>query len=310
MIKSKDRERAYRIKALLRSFHTARHELPGISTPQSLQSLTEQMIESLRRVEYVSTIRGRQISARRADPNDELFDPVKAAIHFQRQGQVDEAFWMVFLFTHFGKHPRVGWQYARGIYGRLGEVGRWDWDTTSADPSQFSLWLDNNRYELKRRCTGGGFGNHRKYQSLDAYSHSGTGAAFATYVDWVGPCRSHIHLVERALQQANGNTKVAFDVLYRSMQKVASFGRTARFDYLAMVGKLDLAAIEPGSPYIQGSTGPLKGAQMLFGLNYGPKTLERWLIELGTCLDVGCQVIEDALCNWQKSPNQFKPFRG
>jgi hypothetical protein len=34
------------------------------------------------------------------------------------------------------------------------------------------------------------------------------------------------------------------------------------------------------------------------------------LIELDADLKVGMQVLEDALCNWQKSPAHFERFRG
>ena len=98
---------------------------------------------------------------------------------------------------------------------------------------------------------------------------------------------------------------------------VASFGRTAKFDYLTMIGKLGLAPIEPGSTYMHGATGPLSGARLLFG---GRKTapltrsdLEAWLVELEARLHLGThgmQVLEDALCNWQKNPRTFVPFRG
>jgi hypothetical protein len=94
------------------------------------------------------------------------------------------------------------------------------------------------------------------------------------------------------------------------MDAVASFGRTARFDYLTMVGKLGLAQIEPGSTYMQGSTGPLQGARLLFGEAASAAALDAWLVELDGVLDVGMQVLEDALCNWQKSPEKFIPFRG
>ena len=177
-------------------------------------------------MEYVSVIRGRQISARRADPSDKMFDPVKAALYFQRQGEIDEAFWMVFFFTHFGKHRWAGWAYAREVYGHLGEAPHWDWTTTSSNPAQFTTWLEEHKCEIKRRRNTGGFGNHRKYQSLDAYSPLGTGAAFRTYIDWVGPRRSHVELMEEALRRAGGDPKAAFDTLYQSMNMVASFGRT------------------------------------------------------------------------------------
>ena len=94
------------------------------------------------------------------------------------------------------------------------------------------------------------------------------------------------------------------------MSAVARFGRTARFDYLTMVGKLGLAAIEPPSTYMEGSTGPVRGARLLFGGRENATTLDSWLVELEAELHVGMQVLEDALCNWQKSPNEFKPFRG
>ena len=80
-----------------------------------------------------------------------------------------------------------------------------------------------------------------------------------------------------------------------------------------MVGKLDLAPIEPGSTYMPGATGPLTGARLLFGK---PKAtaaaLDGQLVLLNAYLKLrfGMQVLEDALCNWQKSPAKFVPFRG
>jgi hypothetical protein len=105
-----------------------------------------------------------------------------------------------------------------------------------------------------------------------------------------------------------------FDDLYRSMCSVASFGRLARFDYLTMLGKLGLAPIEPGSTYMMGATGPLDGARMLFTGDstaaVAARQLDQWLVELEAVLRVGMQVLEDSLCNWQKSPERFVPFRG
>lgn len=107
--------------------------------------------------------------------------------------------------------------------------------------------------------------------------------------------------------------KATFEYLYRSMEAIASFGRTARFDYLTMLGKLGLAAIEPGSTFMEGATGPYAGAVLLFGRTSPPMSrsaLDNCVIRLGARLGVGMQVMEDALCNWQKSPSAFKPFRG
>jgi hypothetical protein len=113
-----------------------------------------------------------------------------------------------------------------------------------------------------------------------------------------------------ALRQVDGDPRGALDLLYHSMRAVVRFGRLARFDYLTMVGKLGLAPIEPGSAYMEGSTGPVRGAQLLFGVHARAADLDAWLVELDGQLNVGMQVLEDALCNWQKSPESFRPFRG
>jgi hypothetical protein len=313
-MRPRDHDVAERIERGLYTFNRGIRRLPGIDDPAVRATLLEQLLESIHRVKYVTTMRGRKLSSRRADPNDSLFDPLKAAIIQERRGNTEEAFWLIFLFVHFGKNARGGWRYAREVYGRLGDPGRWDWAATSADPWRFREWLDINQGKLKRRELLGGFGNHRKYQSLEAYSASGTGAAVESYVNWVSPPRTHRDLMEEACMLADGDPRAAFDHLYRSMDAVISFGRTARFDYLAMIGKLDLAQIEPGSAYIRNSTGPLAGARLLFTGKRTSKLnasmLEPWLTDLGSHLDVGMQVIEDALCNWQKSPREFKPFRG
>lgn len=62
------------------------------------------------------------------------------------------------------------------------------------------------------------------------------------------------------------------------------------------------------------ATGPLTGAKLLFGgnptANLSCSDLDARLIQLEAYLNVGMQAVEDALCNWQKSPGVFRSFRG
>jgi hypothetical protein len=301
-----------RLDDSLNSFMAEEGDLPGISNPVSRAALLAQLVESVHRVMYPAVIRTQEHSPRRKDPMDEMFDPLRAAVlHFSEEN-VDEACWLVFLFTQFGRHRKGGYLYARSVYGRFGDGGRWDWKSTSGDPARFRKWLHANQERLKALTTG--FGNHRKYESLDAYSDNGTGATIATYVAWVEPPRPHQELFDGAIAQAGGEGKKAFHALYESMNVVRRFGRTARFDYLAMIGKLGIAAIEPGSAYLGSATGPVSGAKLLFGGSPKAKiplaTLDNRLIQLNLHLNVGMQAIEDAVCNWQKSPESFKSFRG
>jgi len=98
------------------------------------------------------------------------------------------------------------------------------------------------------------------------------------------------------------------------MDEVARFGRTARFDYLTMLGKLGIVDLDPDKLYLQGSTGPLDAARLLVsgspGVNTAAAELEGYLQGLGDSLGVTYDVLEDALCNWQKSPRRFISFRG
>jgi hypothetical protein len=314
-VRPRDLGRGQKFDELLRIFSQDRHRLPGVQLKANRAAFVEQIVESIRRIEFIKAISKRDISDLRADPSSDLFDPIKAAILHKRRGHTDEAFWLVFLSVHFGKHKRAGWRLARDVYGSLEAAAPWDWARTSSNPRAFRQWLAKSEALLKGADgISRHFGNHRKYQSLDAASPSGTGAAIESYVRWVRPPRTHEMFIEESQKEIGKNPRKLFDGLYCSMSEVMSFGRMAKFDYLTMIGKLGLAQIEPGSTYLEDSTGPLAGARLLFS---GGKTmrltrqdLDSRSVELGDALGVGMQVMEDALCNWQKSPGKFVPFRG
>lgn len=282
--------------------------MPGIKNATTRNTLIEQFVESIHRVEYVAEISHRPLSPKRLDPSSGLYDPIKAAVMLRHQGKIDEAFWQAFLSVHFGKNRRTGWKLAADVYGALGQGSRWDWATTSANPKKFRAWLRSNQSGLQQ--SGGKFGNHRKYVSLSAQSNTGTGAAFETYVAWVKKHGDHSGLIANAQASVGSSPKLMFDYLYRSMSEVASFARMGKFDFLTMVGKLRLAPIEPGSVYMSGATGPLAGGRLLLGSGFSPKQIDQFLVQLGQDLGVGMQIVEDAVCNWQKSPHKFIAFRG
>jgi hypothetical protein len=315
-MRPRDREEAARLDDVLSEYDRVVRPLDGIRDATRRRVFIEQLMESIHRVEYISRgILARDITLRRADPHCDLFDPLKAAALSSRDGDHDQACWLTFLFTHFGKHLRTGYQLIRDVYGRLGNRPVWTWQTISTNPDAFPTWLATNRATLENDGTPRYFGNHRKYLSLDPYSAGGTGQAFVSYVNWVLPFGSHRRLFEHAAAESGHDPRAAFNYLYRSMRQVASFGRTGRVDYLCMLAKLDLAEIEPGSTYMTGATGPLKGAKLLFGeigADVAPRQLDNWLKELESILEVemGMQILEDALCNWQKSPDAFIAFRG
>lgn len=287
----------------------------GIRANSHFETLLRQLFDSVRRVEYFFKLRERDIDPKRSDPNSEHFDPIRAAIVHLRAGELDEAAWLIFLSIHFGPHLRTRWQLLQEVYGRLGSGRKWDWKTTRSDSEKFLHWLSENQNGF-----GGGFGNHRKYMSLKPEARGGTGEAFKSYVQWVQKYSTHAQLLATFKRQASEDRGDLFDTLYKEMrQAVRGFGRTGCFDYLCALGKLDAFPIEPNSPYISGSTGPRQGAELLLRgtptKELRPQDLNQQMQELGNRLaDSGVrfamQVLEDAICNWQKSPSRYQAFLG
>ena len=283
--------------------------LPGISNPQNLACLVEQIIDSTRRIKYVTLIKSKTYSSTITDPSQIYFNPLKAAIWHRDQGDTDEAFWLVFLFVHFGKHHIDNWALIRAIYGSLSLGHIWDWKTINSNPGDFKIWLSQNQQRVKEE---GRFGNHRKYETLDAHHPMGTAEILLSYIKWISQYQTHSQMIQNAVIQVGNDPKRLFAYLYKSMSNVIRFGRTAKFDYLTMIGKLELANLEPGSAYISEATGPRRGAKLLFGDHINAKQLETHLRDLNEYLNLyfGWQVLEDSLCNWQKSPDHYIHFKG
>lgn len=306
--------RAAAIKVGLTAYEAMRRPLPGIALASHRDAFVRQLVDSARRTDYVRVMLQRDVSPLRADPVNSGFDPVLAAIHFLRHGEFEEACWLTFLGVQFGKHMTDGWALCRAVYGRLDAGPTSTWAASSADVNDLCTWIEAHAEQIKVGPPRRRFGNHRKYESLATTGNRGTPTTIRTYVDWVGSAGGHSSLLNNATSVAAGDKYKAFDALYRAMDKVASFGRLAKFDYLSMLGKLGAAPIAAGSTYVRDSTGPLKGASLLFGGSSSSppaaSVMDVWLRELAEDLGVTMQDMEDAVCNWQKSPHKYTAFRG
>lgn len=301
---NEDRARVAALKEQLLAYQG--RPLPGLQTHDHAETLARQMVDSLRRVRFGRHIQFAQHDARRADPMSDLFDPLRAAVISNRNGDLDNAYWLVFLATHFGKHHVDGWRLTRDVYGRLGEQPIWTWGTLVGDLSAFESWIAAAVPQMRADGTSRRFSNHRKYESLDHIAK-----VVSSYVEWVQPFGRHGAMIQAMHQQVGQNPHDVFGLLFDGMDAVTRFGRLAKFDHLAMLGKLGISPIAPGSPYMKGATGPLAGARLLFGRpNLSAGQANDWVIALGHHLNVGMQEMEDAICNWQKSPAKHVLFVG
>jgi len=142
------------------------------------------------------------------------------------------------------------------------------------------------------------FGNHRKYETHDPRKRNSTADVVESYVLRVREKGQGSQDAIFAKAVEGRSPEDAFDTLYCGL-KVNRFGRTGKFDWLCLVGDLGLYPIRPGKCYLEGASGPLAGAQKLFG-RLSLEELERRSAELARTLAVPVEAIADALCNWQK----------
>lgn len=305
------RDRIDQIQATLAKFSAEVFPLLGVVGAAERRACAEQLVSSMRRVDYVRGFAARSIDARRADPLHDLFDPLMAAALAVKRGDVEEAWWLTFLATHFGKHIEDGWRLARDFYSAFGTRPSWTWPEASRHRAQLNAWLDGQWPALVDDGVPRRFSNHRKYESKCPAQMK---RVLGSYIELVTAHGDHGSLMQDVHRAVGQHPHEGFHELYRRMVAVKRFGRLGTFDFLTMLGKLGIAPIKPGSAYLAKATGPLKGAKLfVFGdaeAKADPRELEEVLDRLDAELKVGKQVLEDALCNWQKTPDRFVLFRG
>lgn len=305
----KDHQKLHEVSNLLDAFPDAQNLFVGLINPARKFALAAQLVDSIRRIEYLKLTSIRARSAGLYTPYSGSFAPFGGAAALQKSGRNDDAFWLVFLATHFGKHKVDGWNLTEDIYGRFGQGGIWDWATASQDPQAIANWLAAIYPHVTSAGRSRRFGNHRKFETLKP-GPKGTGHAVSTYIEWVLVHGSHQALINHAQTSVGQNPKDVFAYLYKELDNVAKLGRLGKFDFLCNLSNLMIAPILPDIAYITGSTGPSAGAKLLFGNAKTLRKLETLCAELAEHLGVSPQVVEDALCNWQKSPDNYVYFRG
>ena len=232
-----------------------------------------------------------------AEPDTlDRLDIFRWIIEAKTAGDLDEALWRGFLATHFGRGSadpakRLQVESAAQLLCGFGDSPRWTWDAVSSQPEVFEDWLEDEIDQLQNVIQ---FGNHRKRRSKQP------GDIFRvveSFVEWVD---RHGKTPQRAFTTIGARTpEERFDVLYYRALELYDFGRLAALDMLILLGEVGVLAIRPGSVYLKGATGPLAGARKLWG-NLPVAKLAWRADELARRADLPFDIVEDALCMWQK----------
>jgi hypothetical protein len=215
-------------------------------------------------------------------------------------GDLDEAIWRGFLAAHFGRPSVESPNDTQRIdsAGRLlcgfGNKPVWTWDAVSSALPVFETWLQEHSKQLADLR----FGNHRKFESKKPDRLFAVIEGFVRWVEQPGG-------TPQSAFRTTGATSLeaAFDTLYHRMKGIHRFGRTGRFDLLLLLSDLGLLTARPGSSYLEGATGPIQGARLLWG-DLPTADLEQRADELAQRVPLSPEIVEDALCMWQKKPRK------
>ena len=262
-----------------------------LPTPPLTDVAVRAFSNEIERVERYTALWSRDLQS--PDRLDRM-DIIRLIADSQRAGDMDEALWRSFLAAHFGRASADRSNSAEKLSaGRFlcafGADPVWTWRRVSEEPLALRDWLLAHKSRLAVLM----FGNHRK---MRAKKPELLFLVLESFIHWVA---QHGASPIAAFYTSGSSAEVRFAELYPRVSQLYDFGRTGAFDFLCLLGELHVLEIKPGSCYLRGATGPLKGAQKLWGKR-GPDELTRLADDAARRLGVSVEVFEDALCNWQK----------
>jgi hypothetical protein len=237
------------------------------------------------------------------DPSYKNFDPLVAAKWYFHQQKIDEACWILFLYSYIGKHAKQHWNFLRSVYGALDSGKVWTWETVSVNREDFQNWLLTNQPELKET---GGLGDGHKQYGLDYTRAIHIGNEILSYIDWITLEQGHSQLFSQAIQANEGDRTASFHYLYQSMNRHVPVNKSIQFNYLALIGKVGIAKIEPGHLYLNDILLAKQGAKRLLGGKKVDKIsmpeLNERMVSLAHFLDLpfSVQVLQKVLEKWAK----------
>ena len=263
-----------------------------------LYVLAKQSNDSIRRIDIYKTYRLRAIQA--AEEKRDFFHTSNPFVLSQRSDlNVKNKIWLIYLATYFGKSESSGWNlFLRAAFDGNNQFILFE--KIEADIEKYFRYLESFDF-----FENANFSNHRKFtkKALDGEK---------------GFFRSMTYLVENIEDFCNSE-KIEFHEMYKMAIEIPNFGRLASFDFTSSSVKCGLKVNEPQSMYASHSTGPLQALGLLLRLCNREVTrqsqielsnhLVQWFNENTDIFMVG-QVLEDAICNWQKNPRKYIYYKG
>lgn len=260
--------------------------------------LALQTLDSIRRVDIYRIYR---LKAEKADETGLSYQHTSNPFVLSQRTSLDinSRVWYVYLATYFGKSNRSKWTlFNRASYRANGTLITLE-EILENREDYFSYLETINLFDGTR------FSNHRKYTKKELHGNKGLIQSINYFLD-------HI-------DEFSNDDNIEYDIIYKRALNIPNFGRMAAFDFTSSLCKCNLHVNEPTSMYHENSTGPLSALKDLLRLA-GKVNSKANQIELGNNLltwfrgnseiFMVAQVLEDAICNWQKSHRTYQRYFG
>lgn len=265
---------------------------------KTLNTLARQTNDSIRRIEIYRSYRER---ARHAVNNKLDFNHTSIPFVLAQRSDLSQnnRLWILYLATYFGKSNQSGWK----LFNRA------TFDTNEAIMLFQVIQKDLDKYFRYLASfdffDGCSYSNHRKFTVKRLTGEKGVFESMEYFV--------------KNINQYSFEHRIDFHSIYKMAQKIPNFGRLAAFDFASSLVKCGFHVGEPESMYGENSTGPLNAVGLLLRLTNGDSSqkgklqlcsdLMEWFQKNSNIFMVG-QVLEDAVCNWQKNPSKYIWYKG
>ena len=264
----------------------------------TLNTLARQTNDSIRRIEIYRSYRERAIHAvnKGLDFNHTSIPFVLAQRSDLSQ---NNRLWILYLAIYFGKSNQSGWElFNRATFDRKKSIMLFQ--DIQKDLDKYFRYLAS--FDFFEGCS---YSNHRKFTAKRLTGEKGVFESMEYFAE---------NINQYSFEHRND-----FHSIYKTAQKIPNFGRLAAFDFASSLVKCGFDIAEPESMYGENSTGPLNAISLLLRLTNGDSSqkaklqlcsdLMEWFQKNSNIFMVG-QVLEDAVCNWQKNSSTYIGYKG
>jgi hypothetical protein len=263
-----------------------------------LNILAKQTFDSIRRIQIYGTYK---IRASQAVLDRKSFIHTSNPFVLAQRSDLNlqNRAWIIYLATYFGKSDKSKWTlFNRATFDQKKSIILFDEIVLDLDKyfkylSGFDFF-DNANYS-----------NHRKFTPKNLKKDNGVFKSMEYFAN--------------NINQYSTSKEMEFHEVYLLSQKIPNFGRLAGFDFTSSLVKCGFNIKEPKSMYADHSTGPLKGLELLLKLTNNDASkisqkklspnLVEWFSKNSNIFMIG-QVLEDAICNWQKDNRKYIRYIG